>query len=76
MNYFNKIPYKAVIVLFSKIIIKCLRRDQINIFRKVEKITKLQVWNARGRRVVTKCPSTVIHPLPPSVTSRIAKITI
>ena len=40
MNYFNKIPYKAVIVLFSKIIIKRLSRDQINIFRKVETITK------------------------------------
>ena len=40
MNSFNKIPYKAVIVLFSKIIIKRLSRDQINIFRKVEKITK------------------------------------
>ena len=40
MNSFNKIPYKAVIVLFSKIIIKRLSRDQLNIFRKVEKITK------------------------------------
>ena len=40
MNCFNKIPYKAVIVLFSKIIIKRLSRGQINIFLKVEKITK------------------------------------
>ena len=39
-NELNKIPYKTVIVLFSKIIIKRLSRDQLNIFRKVEKITK------------------------------------
>ena len=46
MNSFNKIPYKAVIVLFSKIIIKRLSRDQLNIFRKVEKITKsfINLW--------------------------------
>ena len=31
---------KAVIVLFSKIINKCLSRDKINILRKVGKIAK------------------------------------
>ena len=45
MNSFNKIPYEAVIVLFSKIIIKRLSRDQLNIFRKVEKITKSFIKN-------------------------------
>ena len=45
MNSFNKIPYKAVIVLFSKIIIKRLSRDQLNIFRKVEKITAFILEN-------------------------------
>ena len=43
MNSFNRIPYKAVIVLFSKIIIKRLSRDQLNIFRKVEKITNSSI---------------------------------
>ena len=37
MNSFNKLPCKAVIDLFSKIIIKRLSGDQINIFRKFEK---------------------------------------
>ena len=37
--FFN-VVHKAVIVLFSKIILKRSSRDQINIFWKVEKITK------------------------------------
>ena len=62
MNYFNKIPYKAVIVLFSKIIIKRLSRDQINIFRKVKKITKSYIKVNADLKYLNFCANNQLLP--------------
>ena len=62
MNYFNKIPYKAVIVLISKIIIKRLSRDQINILRKVKKITKSFIKVNADLKYINSCANNLLFP--------------